>query len=222
MPEISARDLRRLQGLDERLRKAQEEKRREAVEARSLRTRLETRDADARAAEEQVRLLLEENRRLAEDADSVRNDLETAAAKAAESRASAERVRAELADERRRAETAEAARKRAEAERARLAERLSNAEAQLADSGTEPVVPAGRVAELVDGLVEELRTGMSGLQVNAGELRLRVGMGAVGDRAGFVVPTAGSSEEQVKSLHEITLRFDRRIGADGFQRDPTP
>ena len=71
-------------------------------------------------------------------------------------------------------------------------------------------MPASRVAELVDGFIGELRGGLGGMDVNRGELRLKVGMALVDDQPGFVLPTPTSPEGTVNSLQEVTLRFDLR------------
>ena len=211
MPEISARDLRRLKGLDTRLRKAQEDKRKQAGEARALRRRVEASERDVRAAGDQLNALLEENQRLASELATVSSDLETAASAAAEARAKAESASAEAEAARKAAEEAIAQTKGLTLERDRLAERVKKAEAQLAGRGIDPVVPPSRAAELVENFIGELRSGMGALDVGTGELRLRVGVAMVEDQPGFVLPTPSSSEATISSLHEITLRFERRL-----------
>jgi hypothetical protein len=62
----------------------------------------------------------------------------------------------------------------------------------------------------VDGFIDQMRGGLGGMEVNEGELRLRVGMALVDDQPGFVLPTPSSPDATVNSLQEVTLRFDRR------------
>lgn len=211
MPEISAKDLRRLQGLDARLRKAQEDKRKEADEARTLRRRVQAFERERGAAVEQLNALLEENQRLASEVAAVASDLKSAASAAAEARAKAESASAEAEAARKAADEAAAQIKGLTLERDRLAERVTRADAQLAGRGIEPVVPPSRVAELVENFVDEMRGGLGALDVGTGELRLRVGVAIVDDQPGFVLPTPSSSEETISSLHEVTLRFARRL-----------
>jgi hypothetical protein len=59
MPEISARDLRRLQALENRLEKEREERRDLAAERRELRRTVTTAERAAKSAEEQVTALVE-------------------------------------------------------------------------------------------------------------------------------------------------------------------
>jgi multidrug efflux pump subunit AcrA (membrane-fusion protein) len=211
MPEISARDLRRLESLDTKLRKAQESQRKQASEARSLRGRLQAAERASATADSRLQELLAENQQLAAQVESTTADLERAATSGEEARTRADQATAEAEAAGKRAAEAEARAKRLQSEAGKLGERIKVAEAQLEGKGVDPVVPASRVAELVDVFIDELRGGLGGLDVNRGELRLKVGMAVVDDEPGFVLPTAASSEETVNALQEVTLRFDRRL-----------
>jgi multidrug efflux pump subunit AcrA (membrane-fusion protein) len=211
MPEISARDLRRLESLDTKLRKAQESQRKQASEARSLRGRLQAAERASATADSRLQELLAENQQLAAQVESTTADLERAATSGEEARTRADQATAEAEAAGKRAAEAEARAKRLQSEAGKLGERIKVAEAQLEGKGVDPVVPASRVAELVDVFIDELRGGLGGLDVNRGELRLKVGMAVVDDKPGFVLPTAASSEETVNALQEVTLRFDRRL-----------
>jgi chromosome segregation ATPase len=213
MPEISARDLKRLQALDERLRKAQAERRELTSEVRAMRAQADTAVRAAAGLEEQVGALVQENRTLADALESIRADLAGAEDAAVEARRSAEEANRAGDEARASAETARAELERTEAERSRLAERVKAAETQLADRDIDPVVPPSRVAELVDGFVRDLGAGMSGLDVSRGELRLRLGVANAGDQAGFVVPSILAERVQIEHLQEVTLHFERRLGS---------
>lgn len=216
MPEISAQDLRRLRALEERLEKAQDERRSFTAERRDLRARAtaaerETRAADARTGEVEQRLeaLLTENGRLAARLDEISSDadeLRGAATKLREQLDAANKEVREGAAETKRLAKSLA---KAETEGGRLTERLKLAEAQLKTKTTTPVLPAREVARLIDGFVEEIGGGLPGLAVRDGEIRLNVAFGKVGRATGFVVPTADAPADVRKNLHEVAVRFDR-------------
>lgn len=210
MPEISARDLKRLESLDAKLRKAQEDRRQQVSEARAFRGRLQAAERAAAAADTRLEALLKENQELAAQLGSTAGDLDNAAGAAEEARRKAEQAVADAEAAGKRAEEAEGQAKRLQADASRLGERIKIAEAQLAEKNVDPVVPASRVAELVDGFIDQMRGGLSGLEINQGELRLKVGMALVDDQPGFVLPTPSSPDATVNSLQEVTLRFDRR------------
>jgi chromosome segregation ATPase len=216
VPEISAQDLRRLRALEDRLEKAQDERKSLSAERRELRARVtaaerEVRAAGSRAAEVEGRLeaLLAENSRLAARLDEIAKDgekLRDAGVKLREHLDAAKKAVREGA-----AETKRLTRslQKAETEGDRLAERLKLAEAQLKAKTTTPVLPAKEVARLIDGFVEEIGGGLPGLAVREGEIRLNVAFGKVGRATGFVVPSADAPPEVRKNLHEVAFRFDR-------------
>lgn len=96
-------------------------------------------------------------------------------------------------------------------EREALSERLKLAEAQLKTDTITPVLPAKEVARLIDGFVDEIGTGLPGLSVREGEIRLQVAFGKVGRASGFVVPSADAPPDVRKNLHEVSIRFDRTL-----------
>ena len=216
MPEISAQDLRRLRALEDRLEKAQDERRSLSAERRELRAQVTAseraaRAADSRTSEAEGRLeaLLAENARLAARLDEIAKDgekLRDAGVKLREQLDDAKKAVREGA-----AETKRLTRslQKAEADADRLAERLKLAEAQLKAKTTTPVLPAKEVARLIDGFVEEIGGGLPGLAVREGEIRLNVAFGKVGRSTGFVVPSADAPPEVRKNLHEVAVRFDR-------------
>lgn len=225
MPEISAQDLRRLTALEERLAKAQGEKKSFTVERRELRARATAAERAVRSAEraasetdDRLTALLEENAKLATRLEETATDgeqLRSAAVKLREeldaSAKSLEQVRSETA------QLTESLGK-TESERDHVAERLKLAEAQLKTETTTPILPAKEVARLIDGFVDEIGAGLPGMSVRDGEIRLQVAFGKVGSASGFVVPSADSPPDVRKSLHEVSVRFDRTIQPPELQR----
>ncbi len=216
MPEISAQDLRRLRALEERLEKAQDERRSLSAERRELRARATAAERDARAAdsrtadaEQRLEALVVENGRLAARLDEISSEADKLRGAAVKLREQLDEARKEV-----RAGAAETKRltkslAKAETEGERLGERLKLAEAQLKSKTTTPVLPAKEVARLIDGFVEEIGGGLPGLAVREGEIRLNVAFGKVGRATGFVVPSADAPPEVRKNLHEVSVRFDR-------------
>lgn len=216
MPEISAQDLRRLRALEGRLARADEKARSSAAERRELRARATAAERTARAAEkradeieERVTALIEENARLSARLDTIAADSERL-------QGAASRLREQL-DESKASLKAAASDKRAltrslqqaESERDRLAERLKLADAQLEGQTTAPVLPAKEVATLIDHFVDEIGSGLPGMVVRDGEIKLQVAFAKVGRATGFVVPGADAPPEVSKNLSEVAIRFDR-------------
>lgn len=218
MSEISAQDLRRLKTLEERLEKAQGEKKMFAVERRDLRARATAaertaRSAEKRAGEVDIRIagLLEENVKLATRLDEIATDAERL-------RSAGVKLREELDATKKSLKEALSESKRltrllgkAESERDRVAERLKLADAQLKTKTTTPVLPAKEVAKLIDAFVDEIGSGLPGMVVRDGEIRLQVAFGKVGQASGFVVPSADAPPDVRKNLHEVSVRFDRTL-----------
>ena len=218
MPEISAQDLRRLNALEGRLEKAQDERRSLSEERRELRTRATAAERAAKAAEREIaevdgRLaaVLEENARLAGRLDELSADLERLRSAGTKLRDDLSSARGELKQALSAGKQAERALQKANSERERLAERLKLAEAQVNAKTTAPVLPAREVAKLIDGFVDEIGAGLPGMVVRDGEIRLQVAFGKAGRVAGFVVPSADSPPDVRKSLHEVSVRFDRTL-----------
>jgi chromosome segregation ATPase len=216
VPEISAQDLRRLRALEERLEKAQDERKTFTAERRELRARATAAEREARAAgtrtaevEGRLEALLAENGRLAARLDEIGKDaqkLRDAGVRLREQLDAAKKAVREGAAETKRLTRAL---EKSQAEGDRLSERLKLAEAQLKTKTTTPVLPAKEVAKLIDGFVEEIGGGLPGLAVREGEIRLNVAFGKVGRATGFVVPSADAPPEVRKNLHEVAVRFDR-------------
>lgn len=221
MAEISAQDLRRLRALEGRLEKAEGEKRTFAAERRQLRARATTAERAAKAAERarlevdgRVAALLEENARLAARLDEIAADGDRLRAAAEKLRGELDRSRASLKQSAADGKRLQSSLRKAEVERDRTGERLKLAEAQLKGKTTTPLLPAADVARLLDGFVEAIGSGMPGLAVREGEVRLQVAFGKVGSATGFVVPTADAPPEARKNLHEVAIRFDRALADD--------
>jgi len=218
VPEISAQDLRRLNALETRLERAQDERRSLSEERRELRTRATAAERAAKAAAKgaadadgRLAAVLEENARLAGRLDELSADLERLRAAGTKLRDELSTARGELKQALAAGKTAERALGKADSERERLAERLKLAEAQVKTKNPAPVLPAREVAKLIDGFVEEVGLGLPGMVVRDGEIRLQVAFGKVGRVTGFVVPSADSPPDVRKSLHEVFVRFDRTL-----------
>jgi chromosome segregation ATPase len=219
--ELSSQDLRRLRTLEERLEKAADEKRSFTIERRELRARATAAERAAKAAEkraadldDKLAAVLTENAGLATRLDELAADAERLRAAGVKLReeldATKKSLREAVAEVRRLTKTLE----RTEADRERVAEHLKLAEAQLKAKTTTPVLPAKEVAKLIDGFMEEIGTGLPGLSVREGEIRLQVAFGKVGRASGFVVPSADAPAEVRTNLHELSFRFDRTLGVE--------
>jgi chromosome segregation ATPase len=221
MPEISAQDLRRLQALEERLEKAQGEKKTFTVERRELRARATAAERAAKSAEkragevdERLAALLAENARLAARLDEIAADSERLRAASLKLREQLDATKKSLQQTLSEAKKTTRTLQKTESERARLVERLKLAEAQLKTTTTTPVLPAKEVAKLIDGFVDEIGTGLPGMVVRDGEIRLQVAFGKVGQATGFVVPSAEAPPDVRKNLHEVSIRFDRALATE--------
>ena len=215
MPEISPQNLRRLRALEGRLAKADEKARSSVAERRELRALAAAAERTARAAEkragdieERVTALIDENARLAARLDGVAADserLQGAASRLREQLDEAEAsLRAATSDQKALTRSLQ----QAESDRDRLAERLKLADAQLGGKAAR-VLPPKEVAMLIDQFVDEIGSGLPGLVVRDGEIKLQVAFAKVGRATGFVVPSADAPPEASRNLSEVAIRFDR-------------
>jgi predicted nuclease with TOPRIM domain len=218
VPEISARDLRRLQSLEGRLTREQTERRALAAERRELRAavaanarRAREADKELAACRSQVEALLKENAGLASRLDEARADLGQLQTASLALRDQVDKAQGELAQAQNALAAAQKEVGSITAERDGLAETLKLANEQLAGKEMTPVLPAKDVANLVDGFVLELGSGLPGLAVREGEIRLQVAFAKVGETSGFVVPSAESPPEVRENLHQVSVRFDRTL-----------
>jgi hypothetical protein len=218
VPEISARDLRRLQALEERLTKTQDERKALAAERRELRAavtanarRARAAEKEAAAADDKLEAVLRENAALAARIDEIQADLGRVEAASVELRGRVDATAAELGAAQKALAEAQGKVGGLEQERDSLSDSLKIANEQLSGKGITPVIPAKEVAKLVDGLIVEIGTGLPGMVVRDGELRLQVAFGKVGQQTGFVIPSAETPEEVRKNLHEVAIRFDRTV-----------
>lgn len=70
------------------------------------------------------------------------------------------------------------------------------------------VLGAETVASLLDDFVGSFRSRLGALQVSSGDVLLKAGFTALGDGAGFVLPSATAPAADQPALHEIRLRLD--------------
>jgi chromosome segregation ATPase len=164
---------------------------------------------DLRKAGTAIEPLLAENQRLAAQIDSTAAEMAALrdAARSASVDIKAARTEAEASV---RAEVS-AEIKRLTSAQTTLQKQLDTANAQLAQEGKTPILPAERVAGLLNDLVAGFQSNFTGLQIREGELSLKVGFGAAGEVGGFVIPTTDSTPELRENLQEIKLRFDRDL-----------
>jgi chromosome segregation ATPase len=179
-----------------------------ALEA--ARAQAEDRSTEVEKLSKQIDALIEENRRLAERLDGVTADV-ASYRDTAQGREEAVRKARQETEAALRAEFAADEHEWA-TERRRLEAQVASLERQVEEQGKVLHLPPERVADLVNGLVSQLRTSMSGMRLREGELRLRVGFAGTSEHAGFVVPTSDSGPEIRDSLHEVVFRFDRLVG----------
>lgn len=218
MPEVSATDLRRLEALEGRFEKTQDERKKLADERRQLRAavtantrRIRELEKDVGATEKQLEAALAENASLAARLDESSTDLERIQKASLELRAKLDAARGELEKAAKSAAEAQKEVRALRKERDDLAGSLAIAKEQLAGKSIAPVLSANEVSRLVDGLFTDLGSRLSGLAIRDGELQLKVGFEKVGRATGFVVPSSESPPEVRESLHEVSIRFDRNI-----------
>jgi DNA repair exonuclease SbcCD ATPase subunit len=156
---------------------------------------------------EQLPRLIAENARLAarlEEGEATRDRLATALAELREELGA---LRAQLG---RAGEAISAAEERTHSlqqERDQLHESMSLANSQLRDEARPPVLSATEVSSLVDRLLQNLGSQLSGLSVREGELHLNVGFEKVGDQTGFVLPSSDAPLQSQENLHSISVRL---------------
>lgn len=216
MPEISARDLRRLEALEGRLTKAQDARKALASERHELRAavaacerRARALEKDTAAKDERLEAVLAENAAQAARLEESRADLERFQQASLELRAELDSARAELNGIQAALKTAQGELEAAKSERDGLADNLQLANEQLAGKEITPVLPAKEVANLVDRFISELDSGLPQLAIRDSEVRLQVAFGKVGRITGFVIPSAESPPEVRENLHELAIRFER-------------
>jgi chromosome segregation ATPase len=218
VPEVSATDLRRLEALEGRLEKTRDEQQKLAAERRQLRAaaaanarRIRELEKDAGATEKQLEAALAENASLATRLEECGKDLERLRTASLELRTELDAARGELEKAAKAAAQAEKETSSLRKERDDLAGSLALANEQLAGKSVAPVLTASEVSKLVDSLVTDLGSSLSGMAIRDGELQLKVGFEKVGRTTGFVVPSSESPPEVRDNLHEVSIRFARTV-----------
>jgi len=214
--EISARDLRRLEALEGRLDKSQDERKTLVAERRELHSAVAANARLARASEKEaadanakLEDVLAQNAALAKRLDEITTDRERLEEAPLELRTELDSVRRELKDAHESLTNVRRELTAAQADRDGFAETAELASEQLEGKSIPPVLPAKDVAKLLDALVSEIGSGLPGLAVRDGEVRLQVAFGKAGRKSGFVLPSATSPPEVRGNLHELAIRFDR-------------
>lgn len=177
------------------LEKMLEEEKAKSVEAGTLDTRISR--------------LLEENRSLQEHLDALAENSKIFEKQAAEAaKMIKEKVAAATAAANAQAEQAQ---KSVARNLAMLETENSSLRTQLESSGKIAFVQPERVSMLLDDFYGTIQKNITGLDVRDSEVRLKVGFGGLaGDKAGFVIPTAGNTQEIKDSLGEIVLRLGKK------------
>ena len=82
--------------------------------------------------------------------------------------------------------------------------------AQLQQEGKIAVLSPERVSMMLNDFQASLQAGMKGVEISEGEVKLKVGIGAVDENSpGFIVPTATNISELSEGLSEISFRFGK-------------
>jgi chromosome segregation ATPase len=160
---------------------------------------------------EQVSQLLVENRDLAEKLKKISGDLpilQDATIKAAKV---IETAQNETTDAREKNTVLENQLAEASNAREQLQAQVELLSTQLKEQGKTPLLSADQVAELLDQLINKLRSGAGGLNFVGGEIKLKVGFGGAGELSGFLIPTPDSGPEIREVLNEIVIHFDRSL-----------
>lgn len=163
-------------------------------------------EKEAAGKDQQISQLIEENRNLASQIDNQRADVEKLASAAENLREQVDQA----GDAESRVKELSKQLTALQRERDSLTARVKTAESQLREQGKTPVLPATEVARLTSELVDGLSQSLSGMDLRDGEMKLKLAMGGNEKNAGFVVPTADSPREVRESLHELTVRFNRK------------
>jgi hypothetical protein len=164
---------------------------------------------DAGTLDTRIGRLLEENRSLQEHLDALAGNSKIFEKQAVEAAIMIkEKVAAATAAANAQAEQAQKAVAR---NLAMLETENSSLRVQLESSGKIAFVQPERVSMLLDDFYRTIQKNITGLDVRDSEVRLKVGFGGLaGDEAGFVIPTAGNTQEIKESLGEIVLRLGKK------------
>lgn len=164
---------------------------------------------DAGTLDTRIGRLLEENRSLQEHLDALAENSKIFEKQAVEAAIMIkEKVAAATAAANAQAEQAQKAVAR---NLAMLETENSSLRVQLESSGKIAFVQPERVSMLLDDFYRTIQKNITGLDVRDSEVRLKVGFGGLaGDEAGFVIPTAGNTQEIKESLGEIVLRLGKK------------
>lgn len=118
-----------------------------------------------------------------------------------------ESLRAELREAGEALAAAEQRTRALQQERDGLRETTALAESRLRDEPRPPVLSAAEVSSLVDRLLKNLGSQLSGLAVREGELHLSVGFEKVGEESGFVLPSSDFPLQSQENLHSVSIRL---------------
>jgi chromosome segregation ATPase len=160
---------------------------------------------------EQINQLVEENRKLAEQIEKLGGDLPILRDATLVAGEKIEAAQKEAAEALQKSNYLEKELSEVSAIRDKLSGQVTTLSAQLKEQGKTPLLPADKVADLLEQLINHLRRGTGSLTFAGGEIKLKVGFGAAGEHSGFLIPTPDSGPEIREVLNEIVIRFDRPL-----------
>jgi chromosome segregation ATPase len=89
---------------------------------------------------------------------------------------------------------------------------------QLQQENRIAVLSPERVSMMLNDFQQSLQTGMKGVEIREGEVKLKIGIAAVDEQnVGFVIPSATNIEQVREGLSEINFRFGKQLGLEPGQ-----
>lgn len=203
--ERTAKKVERTEEAASQLRQERDAEREKLAAERRQREELQDR---ARVIEQKEGSLIDQNRDQAERLAELVNDVESLRSAASEAVATRDRALVEAREAAAARQDLEGRVKGLEDEGARLREALRSATLQLKSQDRPRVLPAAEVAGLVSSFLGQLRSGLPGLDVRDGDLKLKLAFASDGENPGFVIPTI-DSPESIGPIHEVDVHLDR-------------
>lgn len=229
MPEVTAAELRRLEGLsarivraDDRLRVTREQRDEAREEVKQLKARvrelertnrdlIKSFESDASATSDQVDELIGENQRLADELSTAQKTADQVTTQAAKLATVRDDLKVQVADLKTESKALSSEVKTLTKSNTGLSTQLATATAQLETSEQPVFIAPDQVGGLLDDFVNKIDIG--GLEVNEGDIRLNVAFAAAGDAAGFVIPSTAADDDL--PLHTINLNLVKRAPTVG-------
>lgn len=224
MPEIPARELRRLESLSDRivrvedrskLTRTQRDEAREEVKQLKAKIRelektirdlsAETESSTA-SSNEQISELLSENQRMADDLATAIRTADKVTAQSSKLADTRDSLKTQVQTLKAEATVLNKDLTVASKANATLTSQLTTATAQLQADGVSVLIPPDKVGGLLDDFVSKINIG--GLEIQEGDIRLSVAFGTAGDSAGFLIPSTAADDDL--PLHTINLSLVKK------------